>query len=282
MTKKNLKFTINQLIINGKAFDASDFSAMEDEDLETHTITQEESKEVLSIKKIKKSIIENRFITIYFNEGDKFPYSKIVIDSNDPGFGEKNNPRPPEQIELDNQFFVLIDIQTQRIYMSDHRKKGAFIAWLSTKIKGNVVIKSIIQEDQFIEKIKSINEIFFTVTPSLLNSSKEDILSNNLVKDIYGFGAERAKIEMKYKDAPMTNQIIQKLKSLISRKNDFESIVVIGRTDENIESIFNLNEIVSKISVDIELNEESKQLDHEIVFNLLIINIKSHGKNTQQ
>ncbi|EKE18533.1 MAG: hypothetical protein ACD_9C00304G0003 [uncultured bacterium] len=136
MSKKTLKFSVNQLIIDGQIFDASAFASVKDEELETQVITQkeQESAEVLTIKKIKKAVTENRFIAIYFNEGDKFPYPKTVIDSTDPNFGEKDNPRPPEQIELDNQFFVLADIEKQRVFMSDGRKKGSFNTWLLKKL----------------------------------------------------------------------------------------------------------------------------------------------------
>ncbi|EKE18532.1 MAG: hypothetical protein ACD_9C00304G0002 [uncultured bacterium] len=149
----------------------------------------------------------------------------------------------------------------------------------SEKIDKEVVIKSIIQEEQFLEKIKSINKISFTVAPTLFNSTSEDVLSNNLVRDIYGFDADRANIELSYNNTSITDRIKQKFNSLIGRKSEFENIVVIGQSDENFESIFNLREIASNIYLEIEVDKESKQLDYESVFSLLILKIKEHESN---
>jgi len=282
MSKKELKFSVNQLIVDGQEFDISAFVSIEKEGSETQEITHMENKdtEVVSIKKFTKNVTENRFVAIYINEGEKFPYSTTVIDSNDPKLGEQKNPRPPEQIELDNQFFVLIDQEKQRIFMSDQRRKKSLIKWLSEKTEKDILMKSIIEEEKFIEKIQSINKISFSVAPTLWNSANEDILSNNLVKDIHGFGAEKANIELIYKNGTwVTDAIVQKFNSLIGKKDEFDDIVVIGRSDENFESIFNLHEIISKISIEVEIDTESKKLDPEGVFSSLIEQIKEHEKN---
>jgi len=273
MSKRNLKFTVSQLIINSSLFDLSTFSDLKDADLDTYKVThkKEDKEEILSIKKFTKAVEEERFITIYFNEGNKFPYTDKVIDSN---LEEHDNPRSPEEIELDNQFFVLVDVKTQRIFMSDQRKKTSFISWLSEKIKKQIEIKPIISEEEFIQKIQSINKICFSVVPNLFNSQNEDILSNKLVQDIYGFSADEGYIELTYNDAKMTDKILDKLKALIKRKKDFKDITVIGRGDNNFESIFNIDEIISAIYIDIDCGDEAKLLDEKNVFAVLINKIK--------
>ena len=273
MSKKALKFTVNQLIINSSRFDLDTFSDLKGADLDTHKVAHKEDdkEEILSIKKITKTIEDERFITVYFNEGSKFPYTDKVIDSK---LDEHTNPRSPEEIELDNQFFVLIDVQTQKIFMSDQRKRSAFSSWLNEKIKKQIEIKPIISEEEFIQKIKSINKIYFTVVPDLFNYTNEDILSNKLVQDIYGFGAEEGRIELSYNDARMTDKILNKLKALIGRKRDFKDITVIGRSDDNFESIFNIDEIINSIYIDIDCNDEVKLLDEKNVFAVLINKIK--------
>lgn len=273
MSKKTLKFTVNQLIINSSRFDLSTFSDLKDADLDTYKVVHKEGEkgEILSITKFTKAIEDERFITIYFNEGNKFPYTDKVIDSN---LEEHDNPRSAEEIELDNQFFVLIDVKTQRIFMSDQRKKTSFISWLNEKMKKEIVIKPIISEKEFIQKIKSINKICFTVVPNLFNSPNEDILSNKLVQDIHGFGAEEGRIELSYTDARITAKIINKFNALIGQRYNFKEITVIGRSDENFESIFNINEIINAIYIDIDCSNETKLLDEKNVFAVLINKIK--------
>ncbi|BBO18434.1 conserved hypothetical protein [Candidatus Brocadia pituitae] len=273
MSKKTLKFTVSQLIINSSHFDLATFSDLKDADLDTHKVVHKEGEkeEILSIKKFTKTIEEERFITVYSNEGRKFPYTDKVINAD---LEEHDNPRSAEEIELDDQFFVLIDVKTQRIFMSDQRKKTIFIKWLGDKIKKHIEIKSIISEKEFIQKIKTINKICFTVVRNIFNFQNGDILSNKLLQDIYGFDAEEGHIELSYNDARITDKIVNKLKVLIGRKVEFKDITVIGRSDEDFESIFNINEIISAINIDIDCSDEAKLLDEKIVFAVLIKKIK--------
>lgn len=94
------------------------------------------------------------------------------------------------------------------------------------------------------------------------------------MQDIYGFDAEEGRIELSYNDARITAKIINKIKALIGRRDDFKDITVIGRSDENFESIFNINEIISKINIDIDCSDEAQLLDEKNVFAVLINKIK--------
>ena len=273
MLKKTLKFTVNQLIVNSSRFDLVAFKDLENTYTDTLKVnhTSKEKEEILSVTKITKATIDARFIAIYFNDGNKFPYTNKVIDSD---LNEHANPRSPDEIELDDQFFLLVDVQSQRIFMSDQRRKTSVISWLNSKIKKKIEIKPIINEDEFIQKIKSVNKVCFTVVPNLFNLKNENILSNELVQDIYGFGAEEGHIELSYNDAKITEKILDKLKALIGQKKDFKSITVIGRGDENFVSIFNIEEIINAIYIDINCDNESRLLDEKNVFAALIDKIK--------
>lgn len=275
MTNKPLRFSIFQLIIESEVpFTIETFSKIDDSDLEAFNINKSEKEtETLSIKRVNKQILENSFVSLYFNEGDKFPYSPTIIDTTD--LQEKENPRPPEDIEMNDQFFVLIDISTQRVYPSDQRKKGTFGIWLKEKLGKEVSIKSIINEEDFLDKIKSINKISLTVVPDLFNASSQDILSRNLVGDIYGFGAERAKIDLEYRNSSITENIKKKFSAILNRKSEFKDVTVIGRSTEGFESIFNLEEVINKVVIDIPTQETTNLLDSGVVFNLLVAKIKS-------
>lgn len=274
MANKPLKFSIFQLIIETETpFTVKTFSSVEDQKLETFEIGPKEDKETLSIKRVNKECFEDRFIAFYFNEGNKFPYSPTVIDATD--LIEKENPRPAEDIEMEDQFFVLIDVSSQRIYLSDQRKKGTFSAWLKEKIKKETHIKSIINEGEFLNKIKSVNRIYLSVVPNLFNTSSQDILSHNLARDIYSFGGEKARLEIEYGNTRMTDIIKDKFNQVLGRKGDFQEVTIIGRSDEGFESIFNLDEVISKLVIDVSVQEKTNLLDPTIVFNILIDKIKS-------
>lgn len=274
MANKPLKFSIFQLIVETETpFTVKTFSSVEDQKLETFEIGPKEDKETLSIKRVNKECFEDRFIALYFNEGNKFPYSPTVIDTTD--LIEKENPRPAEDIEMEDQFFVLIDVSSQRIYLSDQRKKGTFSVWLKEKIKKETHIKSIINEEEFLNKIKSVNKIYLSVVPNLFNTSSQDILSHNLARDIYSFGGEKARLEIEYGNTRMTDIIKDKFNQVLGRKGDFQEVTIIGRSDEGFESIFNLDEVISKLVIDVSVQGKTNLLDPTIVFNILIDKIKS-------
>lgn len=277
MARKILKFSVHKLIIDGKNFDFSDFVTINDGDVEKEEITHRDERgtEMLSAKKISKAIIFNRFITLYFLEGEKFPYSDIIID---PDLKERKNPRTPSELELDKQFFVVLDVKNQKIYLSDSKKKYYFISWLDKMTGKHTEIKSILSESDFVEKIKSISGISFTIEPTLFNSIEQDVLSKRLVDDIYGFGADSAKVELHYKQSKLTAAVIEKVKSLLQNKSEFKEITVIGRSDENFENIFNLDEIVSKILIEVTENPDSKLLNDQEVFTGIIERITANEK----
>lgn len=273
MPKKTLRFSGNQLILEGiSTFTVANFELIKDSEMETHDVSVDtEKKETLSVKKVSKEISDERFVRIYINQGDKYPYPPKVIDA---ALNEHDNPRPPEQIELDEQLFILVDIKTQRIWISDQRKKTEIANWLAVKLHKKVIVKSIINEREFIEKMESVSQISFSIMPDLFNSSDQDILSNNLVKDIYGFGAEKARMEFSYNNSRISDKIKEKFYALIKQSNNFQEITVIGRSDENLDTVFNVNEVVARLFIEVGADAKSKLVEEGAVFSSLIGKIK--------
>lgn len=274
MANKTVKFSVFQLIVATESpFTVDSFSLIGSEDVETFEVSHsEDNKEVLEIKRVYKELIEDRFVTLYFNQGDKFPYPATVIDSND--LMEKENPRPAGNIEMVDQFFVIIDVTTQRIYLSDQRKKTTLATWIKNKIGKDITIKSIIEEEDFLNKIKSVNKLSFCLVPNLFNSSSQDVLSNNLTNDIFGYEADKARLELEYNNTNLTERLKDKISKIISRKSEFQEITIVGRSTEGFESVFNLEEVISKVSIDAPVDEETNLFDPAIVFNLLTSKIR--------
>jgi hypothetical protein len=272
-----LNFSISQLIVDNRVVSVDDFDLIDDEILDKKTITfrnEEDNKkeeDIFSIQKIIKTTKEGRFICIYFEEGDKYPYSDIVIDDH---LQESKNPRSINEIELSNQFFVMIDCSNSRIFISDYRKKLLLLEWIKDKINKKVFMKPIMVEKDFLDKIKRVKEISFTVEPNLFNSYNKGTFSTTLADDIFGFGASSANIKMFYKNTDISKTILQKMSSLIERKNDFKNITIIGRTADTFESIFNMNEVVSKVNISVDTSKINRKLNYETVFDLLIAKIK--------
>lgn len=274
MAKQILKLSVGQLIIhNEEVFDISSFSSIVNDSVETAQINiKPGERETLSVKQINKQIHEDRFISIYFKQGDKFPYPETVVGSD---LDEHKNPRSPEEIELSEQFFVLIDIVSQRIYLSDQRKKTTLAQWLGDKLDREITIKSVIAEQEFISRLRTVDKIGFSVVPNLFNrSDNSELLSDHLVQDIFGFDAEKAYLEFHYNQSKVTEKIKAKFNELMRRKSEVDDIVVIGRNEESLESVFNLNEVTNKITIEVNVSDRSQLLDPKEVFYTLIGKIK--------
>ncbi|MCK9345167.1 MAG: hypothetical protein M0P64_03575 [Candidatus Pacebacteria bacterium] len=271
---ETIKFSGYHLIIKGKkTFDLSCFSLVESERTERLVISSGEQKETLQVTKHKKVTHSERFLTLYFNSGEKYPYSPTVIDGE---LQETDNPRNPEQIELDEQLFVLFDTVTQRMWISNQRKKNFIVEWIAKKTKFEISVKSILDEETFLEKIKSVEEVSFCVVPNLFNTSGQNTLSGHLAQDIYGFGASKARIELSYKDISINDKIKTRIREMLGRKSDFQDVSVVGRSDEGLDTIFNLEEVISRIHVEVVADNKSKLLDPVEVFDSLISNINKY------
>lgn len=277
MPNKILRFSVNQIVIDDKpSIDINDFDSIPTEEVDPQVIYKDKpEEETLSVKRVHKNITDNRFISIYILSGDKYPYSQKVVDHS---LAERDNPRSPDEIELNKQLFVLIDTLTMRMYISDQRTRNSFCSWLTSKISSEVNVKAIFNEADFLSKIKSIDKLSFTLTPNLFNSSS-DSLTEHLVQDIHGYGAERARLELFYGNSRVTDPIMSKITTLMGRKYDFDDITVVGRSDGEMESVLNLNEITNTIIIDVPEDQESKLINYEEVFARLIGKVKNEQSN---
>ena len=106
-------FSIARLTIGDEDFTLQDFSSIE----ELYNNEQGEQNRIIQ----KKLFDNNRFISLYFEEGNVFPRPDTV--HNQKTHTEEENPRTTDQIERDSQKFFLIDIKEQKIFISDFRKK---------------------------------------------------------------------------------------------------------------------------------------------------------------
>lgn len=76
--------------------------------------------------------------------------------------------------------------------------------------------------------------------------------------------------ELDYNNTHIDDRILAKINNLIGKKREFQSIVVVGKSDEDFESTFNLSEVINTISIEVSVDEHSKLVDDDSIFSLLI------------
>lgn len=269
--KKTITFSIFHFILNDNIFGIDDFISIKDNTDTPNLI----GTDLVSVDRVEKRVYQKRFICFIFNFHERWPYSEKVLSKQDDKIIEKNNPRPNEDIELKDQFFVILDSESQRIYMSNRQKETHLSDFFKKNEIGDYIIKPIINERDFVENIKSIKEISFTVDNSNI-FSQIDSLSKNLSNDIYGYGADMATVSLQYKKNKPIEFLKDKLNSIIRNKTSYKNITIVGRDGgSDFEKIFNLDGVINRVSIVTTLNE-NKEINTEDMLQSLILKIKKH------
>lgn len=266
--KKQITFSISQFILNDSSFNINDFSSIKEETIYPNHI----GSDLVSVDIIKKGIYYERFISFYFKLHEKYPYSDKVLTEKDGEVEEKDNPRPSCDIELKDVFFILLDTKYQRIYLSNRQKGSHFSDFLSKNNIKNSIIKPIIQEYDFIKRIRSIKEITFTVENNNL-ARQSGVLSKNLSEDIYGYQADEATLSLRYKKNKTIDKIKDKISNIIDNKGLYKNLTIIGRDGSEFEKVFNLEGVTSRISVRAHLLTDTREINVEDMIKSLIITI---------
>lgn len=280
MSLKDVSFSGNRIIVGNKPCVLNDFDLIQDstEKTEIKATSKEGKSETLNIKTISKFTFEGRFLCIYFLEGDKYPYAEKVMSGDN--LEVVDNPRDPELIEMDKQVFVVVDITTQKIWLSDQRQKSTIMKWLAKVIKAEVEIKSILSEEEFITKLDLVTNIYFALETNLF-ASAEGTLSETLLSDMRGYEADVARVSFLYKSTKVSDNIRKQIANLFGRRSAFREICVVGKNDEGLDTVLNLDSVVTKIHIQADQDDSSKLLTPEQVFNEIILKIKQHGDTNE-
>lgn len=202
------------------------------------------------LHQIECEVIEDRFYWFYSNYGKAMPHRDIVVDitSGD----ELENPRTTQQVEPNNQLFVMYDRESTLLYISNIQKKGFFKSYLSQFTDEEIIIKNVYTTiEEFIAQINTLETIKFTGSRDLFNSGG-DLFSP--LRDIFGYGEpEEFSIEAKY-HTPMKDALKRELMRLAGyqSQNDIKTLVCIGKDEKGFETVFNTNSFISKISFPIQ------------------------------
>jgi len=264
MAKIKKQFSIALLKIGDTEFSVSSFDPING----AYSDVQTMDGTVVSNKILKKEVRDNRFICLYFEEGETTPRPEVVYDTTREQ--DVDNPRQINQIERDTQTFVLIDVQTQKIFISDFRKKKTLETWLGDTLDQTVLIKNVIDRAEFLNEVQSINTIYLSATPNLF--SQIGMLGSELTSDFhnYGTGIRQIGLRIDFEDNRLPAQLKEKVMNLFSQKdaNAIEKLVVSGRYDDKFERVFNAEGIIDKVTIDVEPREDGL-FESEMIFSLL-------------
>lgn len=253
----DLKFYCKYLLLNENQFDIETFN---ESILNNNPLVFYENGTYHHVN-IK---VVNDFVQIYLEYGNPLPRPEHVINTETTQ--NEDNPRTEAQIEP-KQMFVLIDSRHSVAWFSNI-KKSSILATIFTKLGIRSEIKNIYNAEDFIEKIKSINGIKLATTPeTLFNATK---LKHYLNNDIYGYGASSAILELKYhKTVSLEGDLMENLRDLFSNRVSFDTFIVSGKDDGNMDVVFNNESLVEKIFLDIKPLPSGEYLSDEVFSKLI-------------
>jgi hypothetical protein len=200
-------------------------------------------------------IIEDRFFWLYSQFGKSLPYSNEVIDNKTKE--KKKNPRTEDDIELNKQLFCLYDSITKRFFISNSQKKKFLQCFFKEKLKKDITIKRyFVSPKEFIEKIQKIDKISFTSRNNLFSNGDDIFKKSN---NTFGLGEPiDFKLDLNYSGKDKTDVFVDFFNDLTERKKNLEidSLVCIGRDDNDMESIFDISSYTQTIPLN------TKKQDH--------------------
>ena len=265
------QFSVAKLVIGNSAFNLQNFSALSPQYHEQFTDNDGNKHDKL----IETSVLRNQFLSLYFEAWKALPRPDSVYNINKES--DEKNPRSPNQIERDTQIFVLIQESTQKIFISDFRIKLTIEDWLKEKIKEDVKIKNIIDKDNFVNEIQSLNSVYLSASPDLF-SLHSGILSEQLNQDIHNYGLDIEHIELKiqFQKHGITERAQEQIRKLFQQhaNRKFSKLEISGRHDEKFDRIFNTDNIIDKIEIEAIRRPNDGLLDPSSIFNALIDKIQ--------
>ena len=215
---------------------------------------------------------EDAYLKMNFGEGTVGQRNPNVFnfDTNE----EEPNPRKKNQVEP-RQTFAIIDFKTSFVWISNSKKRTALIDLFKEHFKtSSIIVKEIYDEKQFIDMLKSLDNIKISAVPNLFSDA--GILSKTLSEEINGYEASVATLSLGYNNRLTNNFLIEKVKSIFEQKNSLKSIVIAGKDENNLGMLFNTEGFSRKIDIEAQVDED-EMFSAEDVYKKLIQKIKTEN-----
>ena len=266
MDKKNIKFYKYDISTESdKGLDCLD--NIEDENIQPLTI----NGKVIKIDSFRIKKFSNRFYGINIESGDLTHYSDVVVDTKD-DLKVKNNPRKNTQIELDNQFLLLIDTLNNNIYISNPKKRSFVERQLTQKTDSVILIKEILDKKSFEQSLDTISEVNFLFSNmDLFNQSELNIA---LDEDKYNYGADSVRVVFNYKHRRFVGKVKERISKLMGE--NYKTMKVVGKDSSGLGAIFKPDSILNCIEIQSDRKENTRQVDYITVLSDLMIQIDAN------
>ena len=241
----NLEFSDFYFLIGGNIPSVKDLKLVFDEAEDTYS--SEDTHYVIS-----KENINDEYFWLYARYGKPLPHPDTVYNATKEQ--EEDNPRKTDQVELAKQLFALYCVNSRTLYLSNRIKKSWVEEYLKAKLNQDVVIKNFFKNvDEFIRQIKSVEKVKFVAKRNLFTVQGSIMKIFPSPNDLFGLGMpEDFTLEANFNRAELTNAFIGHLKKMVDWKNNCEadSLICMGRDDENFETVFNADNFIRKLSVE--------------------------------
>lgn len=266
---KFITFSIFKFILDDNEFTVEDFSSIK----EKIDLKNEINRELISVDRVAKSVFEDRFICFIFKCHEKYPYSDKVLSSEEDSIVEKDNPRSANEMEQTDEFFAVLDSKTQRIYLSNRHQEAHLREFLKKHKIGPYIIKPVLNEKEFIDNISSVKEIVFTVEKENLFAGASTLSKSLSEEIIYGYGGDEATLQIKYKKSRSINNLKEKIAEVVHNRTSYKNITIVGRDTNDFEKVFNLEGVVSRVSIPVNLKPDTKEINTDDLIQGLILRI---------
>lgn len=192
----------------------------------------------------------NDCVWIEFQYGTSYPRPDQVIDKQKRM--KVDNPRSDQQVEPTKQLFCLYVENHGNLYVSDSRKKGFLEQFLNRlHDKKNFIIKRVIVDpEEFLSKLKTVDRMIIAAKTDLITQTSYLFRPT---QDIFGYGApERYEIKADYR-INMNDIVRKKFQEFYeeAKTGRVSKFICVGKDDQGIETIFNADNLTSKISIDV-------------------------------
>lgn len=229
------------------------------------------------VYKVTKENIEDKYFWLYIQYGGAFPYGRKVY--NVKSKEEEKNPRTREQVEINMQLFALYSFPDKTLYVSDRSKTKLLENHLKDKMEREVRIKSFFKDpEEFMNGLKSVSKIGFVAKRNLFNNKSGVMEIFPDPTDFFGVGSpERYSLNASFSDVGINNKFKSFFRRMIDWKKEAkaESLICVGRDDSNIETIFNIDSFIQKISL--QVDKDKKMYKAEGVKRELIRKLEERG-----
>lgn len=199
-------------------------------------------------------------MNIYIEYGSALPRPEYVLDANTAE--HQDNPRGINQVEP-KQLFIVLDSKNS-VYWFTNIKKANLIQDFFDHFGIKCQLKNIYDSNDFIKNMQSINGLKLSSSPDRLFNTHS--LNQNLIKDIFGYGASLATIQFSYSKDKFLDAITRKkFEDLFQERSSYSSFIISGRSDQGVDYVFNNETLLKRIVIEID-TPENGIYDQDIVF----------------